>query len=267
MKIDVLTIFPDMFKGPMETSIIGRAQGKGIVSIQTHDVRDYTDNKHRRVDDTPFGGGAGMVMMAQPFFDALEKILDAKAGEKAPDTRVVLLTPQGKTFDQAKARELSQIPRLVMLCGRYEGIDDRVRQVWVDEELSIGDYVLTGGELAAMVIIDAVVRLLPGALGDESSAEEESFSDGLLEYPQFTKPAQFRGLEVPPVLLSGHHASIRRWRRKESLKRTYQVRPELLKERNFDFDDQVLMAEALQELGHDVEIPRKEKKKRTKGRG
>lgn len=261
MNIDILTIFPKMFDGPMGASIVGRARDKCIVAIRTHDVREYTRDKHRRVDDAPFGGGAGMVMKAEPFFETLETIFGmGKARDE--HSRVILLTPQGQVFNQAKARELSTLSRIVFLCGHYEGIDDRVRQTWVDEELSIGDYVLTGGELAAMVITDAVVRLLPGALGDETSAEEESFSEGILEYPQYTRPAVYWGMEVPPVLLSGHHAAIRRWRRKEALKRTFQIRPELLAGRAFEFDDQVLLAEALNELGLNVEAPKKDKARR-----
>ncbi|MBM7867061.1 tRNA (guanosine(37)-N1)-methyltransferase TrmD [Heliobacterium gestii] len=266
MKIDVLTIFPEMFTGPMDASIIGRAREKGILSVTAHDVRAYTTNKHRRVDDTPFGGGAGMVMNAQPFFDALAAICGPPEQRDPARTRVALLTPQGAVFSQAKARELSALKQMVLICGRYEGIDDRVRQAWVDEEISIGDYVLTGGELPAMVVIDAVARLLPGALGDATSAEEESFSDGLLEYPQYTKPALFRGMEAPAELLSGHHEAIRRWRRKEAFKRTYQNRPELLMGRPLSVDDQVLLAEALGELGLDVAIPEKPKKKRARGR-
>ncbi|MCW2278436.1 tRNA (guanosine(37)-N1)-methyltransferase TrmD [Heliophilum fasciatum] len=252
MRFDVLTIFPAMIEGPLSTSIIGRARTAGLVTIATHDVRDYTDDKHRRVDDTPFGGGAGMVMNAQPFFATLREGLGLNEKDH-DDAHIVLLTPQGQVFSQAKAAELAGKKRLVLLCGHYEGIDDRVRQTWVDEELSIGDYVLTGGELAALVVIDAVARLLPGVLGHEASSVEESFSDQLLEYPQYTRPAEFEGMTVPDVLLSGHHGRINNWRRQQSLVRTYKNRPDLLQGRCLSFQDGELLRAGLQAGGMDAE--------------
>ncbi|MDD2420605.1 MAG: tRNA (guanosine(37)-N1)-methyltransferase TrmD [Heliobacteriaceae bacterium] len=259
MLIDVLTIFPEMFTGPLRASIVGRAQEKGIVTVRTHDIRAYTRDKHHRVDDTPFGGGAGMVMKAEPFFEALTAIVGPPSS--APrDYPVILLSPRGQVFHQAKARVLAAADRIVLLCGHYEGIDERVCQVWVDEEISIGDYVLTGGELAAMVVIDAVVRLLPGVLGDAASVEEESFSDGLLEYPQYTRPAVYREMAVPAVLLSGHHALIRQWRHKEAMKRTFQMRPELLLRRGIDPAEQPLLVEALKEIG--LENPALDKRRK-----
>ncbi|KAB2954429.1 tRNA (guanosine(37)-N1)-methyltransferase TrmD [Heliorestis acidaminivorans] len=265
MNIHILTIFPEMFQGPMSSSIIGRACQKGLLSIEPHNLRDYTKDKHRQVDDTPYGGGAGMVMKAEPFFEALTE-LTGSPKQKKVGRKIIMLTPQGATFTQKKAQELATMSEIIFLCGRYEGIDERVRQTWVDEEISIGDYILTGGELATMVIIDALVRFLPGALGDEMSAQEESFSDGLLEYPQYTKPATWQGMTVPAPLLSGHHEQIRKWRRKEAFKRTYQFRPELLRGRSLSIEDQILFAEALQELGMPVEIEKSSRKKKRKGR-
>ena len=224
MRIDVLTLFPKVFEPFVATSIVGRAVERGIVSIRGIDIRDYTTDRHRRVDDRPFGGGPGMVLMCQPVFDALESV---EAGATEKPLRV-LLTPQGERLQQATIVELSLAPWLVVVCGRYEGFDDRIRQGVEVRELSIGDYVLSGGEPAAMVLIDAVVRLLPGALGDEASAESESFSDGTLEYPQYTRPREFRGMTVPEVLLSGDHAKIAAWRQEQALRRTLSRRPDLL---------------------------------------
>jgi tRNA (guanine37-N1)-methyltransferase len=220
MHIDVLTLFPEMFAGPFEASIIRRAQEAGIVSISLHNIRDFTHDKHRTVDDQPYGGGDGMVMKPAPIFEAVEAI-------RRPDSHVVLLTPQGKLLDQAAAQRLSKKPALVLICGRYEGVDERVSTL-ADEELSIGDYVLSGGEPAAIVLVDAVVRLLPGAIGAEGGATADSHATGLLEYPQYTRPADFRGLKVPDVLLSGNHREVARWRRRQSLRRTLERRPDLL---------------------------------------
>jgi tRNA (guanine37-N1)-methyltransferase len=220
MHIDVLTLFPEMFAGPFEASIIRRAQEAGIVSISLHNIRDFTHDKHRTVDDQPYGGGDGMVMKPAPIFEAAEAI-------RRPDSHVVLLTPQGKLLDQAAAQRLSKKPALVLICGRYEGVDERVSTL-ADEELSIGDYVLSGGEPAAIVLVDAVVRLLPGAIGAEGGATADSHATGLLEYPQYTRPADFRGLKVPDVLLSGNHREVARWRRRQSLRRTLERRPDLL---------------------------------------
>ena len=221
MQIDILTLFPEMFGPVLSASMLGRAQQSGILRIAAHNIRDYADNKHSKTDDYPFGGGAGMVMMAQPIFDCMAAV---QAGEMA--TRI-LLTPRGKPLTQALARDLSQKERLILLCGHYEGVDERVSAI-IDEEISIGDYILTGGELPAMVLIDCVSRLIPGVLGSGESAEDESFSDGLLEYPQYTRPASFRGMDVPEVLQNGHHARIMEWRHAESLKKTQAVRPALL---------------------------------------
>ncbi|GGF11217.1 tRNA (guanine-N(1)-)-methyltransferase [Halobacillus andaensis] len=227
MHIDILTLFPEMFHGVMEQSIMKRATDKGAVSYQTVNFREYTENKHQKVDDYPYGGGAGLVLTPQPIFDAVE------ATKKKQDTqpRVILMCPQGEPYSQQKAEELSEEDHLIFLCGHYEGYDERVRQELVTDEISIGDYVLTGGELGAMVVIDSVVRLLPDVLGNERSAPEDSFSNGLLEHPHYTRPREFRGHEVPEVLLSGNHAKIEEWRHYESLKRTYFRRPDLLEDR------------------------------------
>ena len=222
MKIDVLTLFPAMFAGPLDESIIKRARAEGLLDLAIHNLRDYTHDRHRTVDDKPFGGGPGMLLKPEPIFEAVENL----AREK---TRVILLTPAGRTFNQAIARELAPQEHLLLVCGSYEGFDERVREALAHDELSIGDYVLTNGALPAMVIIDAVTRLLPGALGDEESSRDESFSHGLLEYPQYTRPAEFRGMKVPEVLLSGNHAQIDRWRREQARKRTKAQRTDLLR--------------------------------------
>lgn len=232
MKIDVLTIFPEAVRAGVDFSIIKRAQEKGAVSIEVHDIRDFAADKHRTTDEPPYGGGAGMVMKPEPIFAAAESVMDAS--EK---TRVVLTSPQGEVFTQEKAAELSACSHIVFICGRYEGVDERVRDALVTDELSIGDYVLTGGELPALVMLDAIVRLIPGVLGAEESVLEESFSEGLLEYPQYTRPAEFRGMSVPDVLLSGHHAEIAKWRRTQSLKRTLERRPDLLDKKDLSKED------------------------------
>ena len=224
MRIDVLTLFPEMFGGVLGASMLGRAADAGLLEFHVHDIRAYTENKHKKADDYPFGGGAGLVMMAQPIFDCMEAVcaMDARPARR------ILLTPRGRLLSTSRARALAAQERLVLLCGHYEGVDERVMAI-VDEELSIGDYVLTGGELAAMVLIDCVSRFIPGVLGCEESAQDESHAgDGLLEYPQYTRPAEFRGMRVPEVLLSGHHANIQAWRREASLEKTRQMRPELL---------------------------------------
>lgn len=237
MEIDVLTIFPEMFASPLETSILKRAREQGRVQINLFNIRDYSEDKHRAVDDYPYGGGPGMVMTPQVLFAAVEAVRDRRES-RAP---VFLLSPQGTLFNQQQAQELSMLPRFVLVCGHYEGVDERVRQYLIDEEISIGDYILTGGELAALVVIDAVVRLVPGVLGSGESLEQESFGDGLLEYPQYTKPRSFRGYEVPPILFSGHHAAIARWRRQEALRRTWERRPELLAKARLTEDDKVFL--------------------------
>ena len=224
MRIDIVTLFPEMFRGPFEASIVARAAEHGIVHIELHNLRDWGEGRHHVVDDSPHGGGAGMVLKPGPVFQAVEAVRPL-AEEQG---RLVLLTPQGRLLTQAIVNELAEVPRLILLCGHYEGVDERVREHLVDDEVSIGDYVLSGGEFPALVLVDAVVRRLPGALGSEVSLEEESHARGLLEYPQYTRPAEFRGWQVPDMLLSGHHAEIARWRRRQSLLRTARRRPDLL---------------------------------------
>jgi tRNA (guanine37-N1)-methyltransferase len=221
MKIDVLTLFPAMFAGPLDESIVKRAREAGLLDLKIHSLRDWTHDRHKTVDDRPFGGGPGMLLKVEPLFEAIESLQREK-------TRVVLLSPAGRKFDQSMARELAQSKDLLLVCGSYEGFDERVREALADDELSIGDYVLTNGALPAMVVIDAVVRLLPGVLGDDESSHDESFSHGLLEYPQYTRPAEFRGMKVPEVLLSGNHAEIEKWRRQQAKLRTEKQRPDLL---------------------------------------
>lgn len=228
MRIDILTLFPEMFSGPFDLSIIKRAAEQSLVTIRLHDLRDYTHDAHRTVDDSPYGGGAGMVLKPDPVFEAVAAIKSEIAKEeKSPETAVILLTPQGRLLRQELARELSLRPNLLLVCGHYEGIDERIRYL-ADYEISIGDYVLSGGELPAMVLVDAVVRLVPGVLGSESSLKEESHNGGLLEYPHYTRPPEFGGWKVPEILLSGNHQQIARWRHEQAIKRTLQRRPELL---------------------------------------
>lgn len=223
MKIDVLTLFPNMFSGPLDESIIKRARAKGLLELGIHNLRDYTHDRHRTVDDKPFGGGPGMLLKPEPVFEAVENLAKGQ-------TRVILLAPTGRLFNQAIAQELVQCAHLLLICGSYEGFDERIRENLANDELSIGDYVLTNGALPAMVIIDAITRLLPGALGDDMSSSEESFSHGLLEYPQYTRPASFRGKTVPEVLLSGNHAEIAKWRVEQAQIRTRLKRPDLWNE-------------------------------------
>lgn len=220
MKIDVLTLFPAMFAGPLDESIVRRARDTGRLDLKIYNLRDWAHDRHKTVDDRPFGGGPGMLLKPEPIFAAVE----ALAGE---ETQVILLTPQGRRFDQAVARGLAGWKHVVLVCGSYEGFDERIRAALADDELSIGDYVLTNGALPAMVVIDAVTRLLPGVLGDDASSTDESFSHGLLEYPHYTRPADFRGMKVPEVLLSGHHAEIERWRHEQARRRTTDRRPDL----------------------------------------
>lgn len=221
MKIDVLTLFPAMFAGPLDESIIMRARKKGLLDLNIHDLRNWTHDRHRTVDDRPFGGGPGMLMKPEPLFEAIENL-------QREETRVILMSPSGRKFNQQIARELAAQKDLLLVTGHYEGFDERVRTALADDELSIGDYVLTNGALPAMVVIDAVTRLLPGVLGDDSSSHDESFSHGLLEYPQYTRPAEFRGMKVPDVLVSGNHAEIEKWRREQAKLRTQERRPDLL---------------------------------------
>ncbi len=229
LRFDIVTIFPNFFRETFEYGIIRRAHVAGLVEMKAHDLRRWTSDKHHVVDDRPFGGGDGMVLKPEPVFAAVSDLTGSDVRDYKPGTRVVLLSAQGRVFDQALAQDLTQCEQVVLICGRYEGVDERVADALVTDEISIGDYVLSGGEPAALVVIDAVVRLLPGALGSDTSAVHESFSEGLLDYPQYTRPTEFRGLKVPDVLLSGNHAEIARWRRDEALKKTRTNRPDLLK--------------------------------------
>jgi tRNA (guanine37-N1)-methyltransferase len=229
MKIDILTLFPEMFSGVLGTSIVGKAAQKGLVSFRVINFREFSESKHGQVDDMPYGGGGGMVLKPEPIFRAVESLTENTGdAESASKPRVVLLCPQGKRYDQKMAEELAREEHLIFICGHYEGYDERIREHLVTDEISIGDYVLTGGELPAMVIIDSVVRLQQGALGNAQSAVTDSYSTGLLEHPHYTRPAEFRGWKVPDVLLSGHHENIEKWRLKESLRRTLERRPDLL---------------------------------------
>jgi tRNA (guanine37-N1)-methyltransferase len=226
MKIHIVTTFPKFFESPLDESMMKRARQREVVQIHVHDLRDFTTDKHRSVDDYPYGGGPGMIMKPEPFFACVEHI---RAAHDLAAARVILLSPQGETFSQKKANELAQAPALIFLCGHYKGIDERVHQYLATEELSIGDYVLTGGELPALVVIDAVVRLMPGVLGDLDSAVGDSFQTGMLDYPHYTRPEEFRGWRVPEVLMSGHHARIAQWRREQAEARTRERRADLLK--------------------------------------
>jgi tRNA (guanine37-N1)-methyltransferase len=243
LKIDIVTIFPSTVRGPLTEGVVGRALERGLLDVQVHNLRDHTTDRHRVVDDVPYGGGPGMVLKPEPLFRAVEAIRRERG---APDA-VILTTPDGRRFSHAEAVRLSGLGHIVVLCGRYEGVDDRVRQALATEELSIGDYVLSGGELPALVIVDAVARLVPGVVGDEASVAHDTFARGTLDYPQFTRPASFGGLEVPPVLLSGHHADIARWRRREALARTLARRPELLDDAQLDETDRRLLQDLLEQ--------------------
>jgi tRNA (guanine37-N1)-methyltransferase len=238
MQIDILTLFPAMFDGPLTESILKRAQEKELLTIRRHDIREYARDKHRTVDDTPYGGGGGMVMMAEPLIMAVE---DVRGGDET--VPVILLTPQGRVFSHKIARELAAHERLMLVCGRYEGVDERVRQLVITDQISIGDYVLTGGELGAMVIIDAVARFIPGVLGARWGAEEDSHAMGLLEYPHYTRPPELRGLRVPEVLLGGDHGAVESWRRREAIRRTWQRRPDLLLTADLTEEERWFLAE------------------------
>jgi tRNA (guanine37-N1)-methyltransferase len=238
MKFDILTLFPGMFDGPFGESIIRRAVDSGLIDIRLHNIRDYAFDRHRTTDDSPYGGGAGMVMKVEPLAACIEKVKSDR-----PAARVILTSPRGKPFDQGLAAELSREEGLLIICGRYEGVDERVRELLVDDEISLGDFVLTGGEVAAMVIVDAVSRLIPGVLGSDQSAAEDSFSDGLLEYPQYTRPPEFRGMAVPEMLLSGNHREIARWRRQMALQSTWLKRPDLLASALLDEEDRKYLRE------------------------
>ena len=243
MRIDILTLFPQMFSGLLDSSIIGRASERGLVDVRLHDIRDYTHDKHRVVDDYPYGGGAGMVLKPEPIFEAVEAV---KLEIGLASVQTILLTPQGRLFNQEIARELAGYQNLILICGHYEGVDERVAEHLASDEISIGDYLLSGGEVAAMAVVDSVVRLLPGVLGSEASLAEESHIDGLLEYPQYTRPPVYRGLEAPPVLLSGDHADVARWRRKQSLLRTAKRRPDLIEKVILSTEDKKLLSETFE---------------------
>ncbi|MCX7921833.1 MAG: tRNA (guanosine(37)-N1)-methyltransferase TrmD [Clostridia bacterium] len=243
MRFDVLTLFPDIFRAVMNESIIGRAQESKIIQVNTINIRDFSTNKHRKVDDYPYGGGNGMVMTAQPIYDAYNSIL-TEVGNKP---RVIYMSPQGRVLTQKIAEELKSYEHLVLLCGHYEGVDERIIEEIVDEEISIGDYVLTGGELPAMVLIDCVSRLIPGVLSNENSFTEESHYSGLLEYPQYTRPYEFNDRKVPEILMSGHHANIEKWRRQQALKRTYFKRPDLFERLSLSKEDKKKLQEILEQ--------------------
>jgi tRNA (guanine37-N1)-methyltransferase len=242
MRVDVLTLFPGMFNGPMTESMMWKARDRGLLDLHIHDIRDYTLDKHRKVDDTPYGGGGGMIMRVDVVVRAVEALAQ-------PGTPVILMSPQGRVFSHDVAKELAGHEHIVLLCGHYEGIDDRVRQLVVTDEISIGDYVLTGGELAAMVVIDATVRHIPGVLGAEGGADTESHADGVLEGPHYTRPVEFRGLVVPQVLQEGDHTRIAQWRRREGLRRTWYNRPDLLFKANLTEDEKYLLASFADEGG------------------
>ncbi len=245
MRFDVFTLLPEVFPAYLGSSILQRAQERGILEVHLHNLRDYAHDRHRTTDDLPYGGGGGMVMKPEPIFEAVESVFGTTQPFPCP---IILLTPQGRLFTQKVATELATYPRLALICGRYEGVDERVREHLVTDEISIGDFVLTGGELAALVIIDAVTRLLPGVLGDPDGAWDDSHASGLLEYPHYTRPAEFRGWRVPEILLSGNHAAIARWRRKEALRRTLLRRPDLLASAPLSEEDRRLLTELQEEI-------------------
>jgi tRNA (guanine37-N1)-methyltransferase len=243
MRFDIITIFPEIFGSVFDFGIVRRAVEAQLIAINIHDLRDYTHDRHRQVDDRPFGGGAGMVMKPEPLFRAVEAITS-----DSPDASVVLLSPQGRLFDQKLASEYALKPRVVLICGRYEGVDERVVQHLTTDEVSIGDFVLSGGEIPAMIVVDAVTRLIPGALGCEQSAERESFAGGLLDYPQYTRPAEYRGMPAPDVLLSGNHAQIERWRWRKSIEKTLRRRPDLFEAHQPSEDQRLEMEEILRDI-------------------
>ena len=257
MRVDVLTLFPNMFEGPMNTSMSWKARDRGLLDLHLHDIRDYSQDKHRSVDDTPYGGGGGMVLKADvlvPAIEAVRALESAPPAESAPEPQipaeplpVILMSPQGRVFNHDIAVELSRYPRLILVCGHYEGFDERVRDLVVTDEISIGDYVLTGGELAAMVVIDAVIRHIPGVLGAEGGADRDSHADGLLEGPHYTRPMRYRGLDVPDVLKNGNHGEIERWRRLQSIRRTWRNRPELLRNAQLSDAERDYLAELAEE--------------------
>ncbi len=243
MQFDVFTLLPEVMQAYLQASVIGKAIDAGLFDVRLHNIRDFTTDRHRTTDDEPYGGGGGMVMKPEPIFSAVGTVL----GEALEETPIVLLTPQGRKFDQAVAYELSQHPRIALLCGRYEGVDERVRLHLATDEISVGDFVLTGGELPALIVIDAIARLLPGVLGDAEAPHKDSYANGLLEHPHFTRPASFRGWSVPEILLSGDHARIATWRRHHSLERTWRRRPDLLSDATLDDDDRSFLAQLIED--------------------
>ncbi len=243
VRFDIFTLFPEMFSSPFDASIIRRACEAGRATLTVHNIRDYATGKHHMTDDTPYGGGGGMVMKPEPIWNAVERVLGFDPAGRPDVPPLILLTPQGRPFTQAMARELTAHERLLLICGRYEGVDERVRQYLATDEISIGDYVLTGGEVPAMVVVDAIIRLIPGVLGDPGAAADDSHASGLLEYPHYTRPALYRGYPVPEVLLSGHHAEVDRWRRREALRRTYERRPDLLAHADLSQADREFLAQ------------------------
>lgn len=238
MQFEVFTLLPEIFPPYLESSILLRARQTGLLEVRLHNIRDYTHDRHHTTDDTPYGGGGGMVMKPEPVFEAVETVLGKEAAQRPP---LILLTPQGRVFNQRVAEELSRHERIALLCGRYEGVDERIREHLVTDEISIGDYVLTGGELPALIIIDAVTRLLPGVLGDPTGAQDDSHAMGLLEYPQYTRPPDFRGWKVPEVLLSGDHGKVEKWRREQALRRTFERRPDMLERAELSEEDQKII--------------------------
>jgi tRNA (guanine37-N1)-methyltransferase len=250
MQFEVFTLLPEVFPPYLESSILQRARERGLIQVRVHNIRDYTHDKHHTTDDTPYGGGGGMVMKPEPVFEAVESVLGL-ASHPSPPTPVpvILLTPQGRVFSQRVAEELTRYEKIALVCGRYEGVDERIRAHLVTDEISIGDYVLTGGELPALILIDAVTRLIPGALGDPEGAADDSHATGLLEYPHYTKPSEFRGWKVPDVLLSGDHGKIERWRREQALLRTFQRRPDLLEKAELSKEDRVFLSRIIEEGG------------------
>ncbi len=241
MQFEVFTLLPEVFPSYLDTSILKRARERGVINVRVHNIRDYTHDKHHTTDDTPYGGGGGMVMKPEPVFEAIETVLGIAAPPSTPEPAsnipIILLTPQGRVFNQSIAKELSQYPKIALLCGRYEGIDERIRENLVTDQISIGDYVLTGGEIPALIVIDAVARLLPDVLGDPTGAEDDSHAMGLLEYPHYTRPPEFRGSKVPDVLTSGDHAKIDKWRREQALERTFRKRPDMLEKADLTKED------------------------------
>ncbi len=272
MRFDLFTLFPEICAAYLQESILKRAQAAGLVSVHLHNIRDYATDRHHTTDDLPYGGGGGMVMKPEPIFEAVESVLKIRHPPSAirhppsqpptsniqPSIPIILLTPQGRPFTQAVAQKLTRHERLALICGRYEGFDERIRQHLATDEISIGDYVLTGGELAALVIVDAITRLLPGALGDPGGAEDDSHASGLLEYPHYTRPPEFRGWAVPEALLSGDHARIARWRREEALRRTFLRRPDMLLKLELSEEDKLFLSRVAEEVARNPQSPKKE---------